>query len=31
MSGGYQRYASPKVTLRQGFEVMLKGLAPEIE
>jgi len=31
MSGGCQGCASSKVTLRQGFEVMLKRVAPEIE
>jgi len=31
MSGGCQGCASSQVTLRQGFEVMLKGVAPEIE
>jgi Fe-S cluster biogenesis protein NfuA len=31
MSGGNHRCAPTKVTLRQGFEVMLKRLAPEIE
>ncbi len=31
MSGGCQGCASSQVTLRQGFEVMLKRVAPEIE
>lgn len=31
MSGGCQGCASSQVTLRQGFEVMLKKVAPEIE
>ena len=31
MSGGCQGCASSQVTLRQGFEVMLKMVAPEIE
>jgi Fe-S cluster biogenesis protein NfuA len=31
MSGGCQGCASSQVTLRQGFEVMLKRIAPEIE
>jgi Fe-S cluster biogenesis protein NfuA len=31
MSGGCQGCASSQVTLRQGFEVMLKTVAPEIE
>jgi Fe-S cluster biogenesis protein NfuA len=31
MSGGCQGCASSKVTLRQGFEVILKRVAPEIE
>ena len=31
MSGGCQGCASSQVTLRQGFEVMLKRAAPEIE
>ena len=31
MSSGYQGCASSQVTLRQGFEVMLKRVAPEIE
>ncbi len=31
MSGGCQGCASSHVTLRQGFEVMLKRVAPEIE
>ena len=31
MSGGCQGCASSQVTLRQGFEVMLKWVAPEIE
>lgn len=31
MSGGCQGCASAQVTLRQGFEVMLKRVAPEIE
>lgn len=31
MSGGCQGYASSQVTLRQGFEVMLKRVAPEID
>jgi Fe-S cluster biogenesis protein NfuA len=30
MSGGCQGCASSQVTLRQGFEVMLKRVAPEI-
>lgn len=31
MSGGCQGCAASKVTLRQGFEVMVRGVAPEIE
>ena len=31
MSGGCQGCASSQVTLRQGFEVILKRVAPEIE
>jgi Fe-S cluster biogenesis protein NfuA len=31
MSGGCQGCASSQVTLRQGFEIMLKRVAPEIE
>jgi len=31
MSGGCQGCASSQVTLRQGFEVMLKRVGPEIE
>ena len=31
MSGGCQGCGSSQVTLRQGFEVMLKRVAPEIE
>jgi Fe-S cluster biogenesis protein NfuA len=31
MSGGCQGCASSQVTLRQGLEVMLKRVAPEIE
>ena len=30
MSGGCQGCASSQVTLRQGFEVMVKRVAPEI-
>ena len=30
MSGGGQGCASSQVTLRQGFEVMVKRVAPEI-
>ena len=31
MSGGCQGCAASKVTLRQGFEVMVRGVAPELE
>ena len=31
MSGGCQGCAASKVTLRQGFEVMVRGVAPEID
>lgn len=31
MSGGCQGCAASQVTLRQGFEVMVRGVAPEIE
>jgi Fe-S cluster biogenesis protein NfuA len=30
MSGGCQGCASSQITLRQGFEVMVKRVAPEI-